>query len=196
VAGAFTGGGNYQGNLLQTTNGIRNSELHFHRVQQALHQVWGTRARVDNDSTDKLAGFQWVIHFQFTHELSNHPAGPPGGPSLPLRFARDCRSTDITGKTGISAGLRRRQPVCSHHGKFAGCKIIMPTLGFYAQDEMASPFKHHCQLRPSLRVAEPTERQRWPCAAPGSCVGDRKKTKQGSPKAVLRAGFGVFYDRF
>jgi len=60
---------------------------------------------------------------------------------------------------------------------------------------MASPLKHELQLRITLRVAEPTERQRWPGAAPVFAWGNRKLSK-ARPKAVLRAGFASFYDRF
>src|SRR5216684_2356361 len=192
VGGAFTGGGNYQGNLLQTTNGYEIQN--YTSIAASKHFIkFGVRARVDNDSTDKLTGFNGSFTF---NSLTNYQITQQDLQAgfTPGQIRADCRSTDITGKP-VSP------PVCGGASQFAlttGNSLLQNNyadLGFYAQDEW--------RLRPNITVNYGL-RYEWqnqlndkgglaPRLGVAWGIG---KTKQGSPKAVLRAGFGAFYDRF
>ena len=192
VGGAFTGGGNYQGNLLQTTNGYEIQN--YTSIAASKHFIkFGVRARVDDDSTDKLTGFNGSFTF---NSLTNYQITQQDLQAgfTPSQIRADCRSTDITGKP-VSP------PVCGGASQFAltaGNSLAQNNyadLGFYAQDEW--------RLRPNITVNYGL-RYEWqnqlndkgglaPRLGVAWGIG---KTKQGSPKAVLRAGFGVFYDRF
>src|SRR5882724_11062959 len=62
VSGAFTGGGNNQGNLLQTTNGYEIQN--YTSIAANKHFIkFGVRARIDADATDKLTGFNGAFTF-------------------------------------------------------------------------------------------------------------------------------------
>ena len=192
VGGAFTGGGNYQGNLLQTTNGYEIQN--YTSIAASKHFIkFGVRARIDNDSTDKLTGFNGSFTF---NSLTNYQITQQDLQAgfTPVQIRADCRSTDITGKPVAP-------PVCGGASQFAlttGNSRLQNNyadLGFYAQDEW--------RLRPNITVNYGL-RYEWqnqlndkgglaPRLGVAWGIG---KTKQGSPKAVIRAGFGVFYDRF
>jgi Carboxypeptidase regulatory-like domain/TonB dependent receptor len=192
VGGAFTGGGNYQGNLLQTANGYEIQN--YTSIAASKHFIkFGVRARVDNDSTDKLTGFNGSFTF---NSLTNYQITQQDLQAgfTPGQIRADCRSTDITGKPVFP-------PVCGGASQFAlttGNSLLQNNyadLGFYAQDEW--------RLRPNITVNYGL-RYEWqnqlndkgglaPRLGVAWGIG---KTKQGSPKAVIRAGFGVFYDRF
>jgi len=192
VGGAFTGGGNYQGNLLQTTNGYEIQN--YTSIAANKHFVkFGVRARIDADSAEKSTGFNGSFTF---NSLTNYQITQQdlqaGFTTAQIRA--DCRSTDITGKP-------LSPPVCGGASQFAlitGNSLVQNNyadLGFYAQDEW--------RLRPNITVNYGL-RYEWqnqlndkgglaPRLGVAWGIG---KTKQGSPKVVLRAGFGVFYDRF
>src|SRR6266404_4043364 len=192
VGGAFTGGGNYQGNLLQTTNAYEIQN--YTSIAASKHFIkFGVRARIDNDSTDKLTGFNGSFTF---NSLTNYQITQQDLQAgfTPGQIRADCRSTDITGKP-VSP------PVCGGAGQFAlttGNSLLQNNyadLGFYAQDEW--------RLRPNITVNYGL-RYEWQnqlddkgeLAPRLGIAWGLGKTKQGSPKAVLRAGFGIFYDRF
>jgi len=171
VGGAFTGGGNYQGNLLQTTNGYEIQN--YTSIAASKHFIkFGVRARVDNDSTDKLTGFNGSFTF---NSLTNYQITQQDLQAgfTPGQIRADCRSTDITGKP-VSP------PVCGGASQFAltmGNSLLQNNyadLGFYAQDEW--------RLRPNITVNYGL-RYEWQNQlndkgglAPrlGVCVGDRK----------------------
>jgi hypothetical protein len=183
VGGAFTGGGNNQGNLLQTTNGYEIQN--YTSIAANKHFVkFGVRARIDNDSNDKSTGFNGAFTF---NSLTNYQIT---GQDLqagftPAQIRADCRGTSVSG------------PICGGASKFTvttGNSLVQNNyadLGFYVQDEW--------RLRPNITVNYGL-RYEWQNQlndkgglAPRLGVAwGLGKTKQGSPKAVLRAGFGVF----
>src|SRR5262249_5243160 len=62
VSGAFTGGGNSLGNLLQTTGGYEVQN--YTSIAQGKHFIkFGVRARIDRDSIDKTLGFNGSFTF-------------------------------------------------------------------------------------------------------------------------------------
>ncbi len=187
VGGAFTGGGNNQGNLLQTTNGYEIQNYTSIAVNQHFIK-FGVRARIDADATDKLTGFNGAFTFD---SLTNYQITQQDlqASFTPAQIRADCRGTSATG------------PICGGASKFTvtmGNSLAQNNyadLGFYAQDEW--------RLRPNITVNYGLRYERQNQLNDKGGLAPRLgiawglgKTKQGSPKAVLRAGFGVFYDRF
>ncbi len=187
VSGAFTGGGNYQGNLLQSTNGY---EIHnYTSIAANKHFIkFGVRVRIDADSAEKLAGFNGSFTF---NSLTNYQITQQDLQAgfTPDQVRADCRGTSPAG------------PICGGASLFTvttGNSLVQNNyadLGFYAQDEW--------RLRPNITVNYGL-RYEWQnqlddkgeLAPRLGIAWGLGKTKQGSPKAVLRAGFGIFYDRF
>ena len=176
VSGAFTGGGNSLGNLLQTTGGYEIQN--YTSIAQGKHFIkFGVRARIDRDTVDKTLGFNGSFTFD------------------------SLTAYQIT-QQGLAAGLTPNQIRANGGGpvQFAqtvGTPFIQndyADLGFYVQDEW--------RIRPNI-TATFGLRYEWQnqltnngAAAPrlGLAWGIGKN-KQGTPKAVLRAGFGIFYNR-
>jgi hypothetical protein len=192
VSGAFTGGGNNQGNLLQTTNGYEIQN--YTSIAASKHFIkFGVRARIDNDSAQKLTGFNGAFTFDSltAYQITQQDLAAGFNPA---QIRADCRSTDITGKP-VSPSI------CGGASQFSittGNFLVQNNyadLGFFAQDEW--------RLRPNITVNYGL-RYEWQnqlndnggLAPRLGLAWGLGKTKQGTPKAVLRAGFGIFYDRF
>ena len=188
VSGAFTGGGNYQGNLLQTTNGYEIQN--YTSIAANKHFIrFGVRARIDADATEKMTGFNGSFTF---NSLSNFQITQQDlhAAFTPARMAADCRGSSPAG-TAICGGA-------SLFAITTGNSLVQNNyadLGFYAQDEW--------RLRPNITVNYGL-RYEWQnqlndkggLAPRLGIAWGLGKSRQGSPKAVVRAGFGVFYDRF
>ena len=188
VSGAFTGGGNYQGNLLQTTNGYEIQN--YTSIAANKHFIkFGVRARIDADSTEKMTGFNGSFTFNSLSNFQITQQDLQAG-FTPAQIRADCRGSSPAGT-----------PICGGASLFAittGNSLVQNNyadLGFYAQDEW--------RLRPNITVNYGL-RYEWQnqlndkggLAPRLGIAWGLGKTRQGSPKAVLRAGFGVFYDRF
>ena len=188
VGGAFTGGGNYQGNLIQTTNGFEIQN--YTSIASGKHFIrFGARARIDDDSVHKMLGFNGsftfdsLVSYQITEQ--DLQAG-----FRPDQIRTDCRGTSSSGT-----------PVCGGANLFAitvGNSLVTNTyfdLGLYAQDEWR--VRPNVTLNYGLRYERQNQIDDNGGFAPRlSMAWGIKKSKQGGPKAVLRAGFGIFYDRF
>jgi len=176
VSGAFTGGGNTLGNLLGTTGGYETQN--YTSIVKGKHFIkFGVRARIDRDSTDKTLGFNGAFTF---HSLTAY---------------------QLT-EQGLAAGETPDQIRANGGGAIQFTQTVgnsfvqdnYADLGFYIQDEW--------RIRPNI-TASYGLRYEWQNQlsnagglAPrfGLACG-LGKNKQGTPKAVLRAGFGVFYNR-
>jgi hypothetical protein len=176
VSGAFIGGGNYLGNLLQTTGGYEIQN--YSSIAAGKHFIkFGLRARVDRDSLDKTQGFNGSFTFD------------------------SLTSYQIT-EQGLRAGLTPAQIRANGGGASQFAQVVGDSalqdnyadLGFYVQDEW--------RIRPNL-TASYGLRYEWqnqvdnngglaPRLGIAWGIG---KNKQGTPKAVLRGGFGIFYTR-
>ncbi len=176
VSGAFTGGGDSLGNLLETTGGYEIQN--YTSIAQGKHFIkFGVRARIDRDSLDKTLGFNGSFTF-------------------------DSLTAFQVTEQGLVAGLTPAQIRANGGGAVQFAQTVgnsfvqnnYADLGFYAQDEW--------RIRPNI-TASYGLRYEWqnqlssngglaPRLGVAWGIG---KSKQGSPKAVLRAGFGIFYNR-
>ena len=188
VQGAFTGGGNYQGNLLQRTNGY---EIHnYTSIASGKHFIrFGVRARIDDDSVNRTQGFNGSFTFDSLTSYQITEQDLQSGFSSD-QIRADCRGASSSGAL-----------ICGGSSLFAittGNSLVANTyfdLGIFAQDEWR--IRPNITLSYGLRYERQNQIDDHGGLAPrlGAAWGIGK-TKQGTPKAVLRAGFGIFYDRF
>jgi len=188
VQGAFTGGGNYQGNVLQRTNGYEIQN--YTSIASGKHFIrFGVRARIDDDSINKTQGFNGSFTFDSLTSYQITAQDLQSGFS-PDQIRADCRGTSSSGT-----------PICGGASLFAittGNSLVANTyfdLGIFAQDEW--------RIRPNITFSYGLRYERQNQIDDNGGFAPRLgaawgigKTKQGAPKAVLRAGFGIFYDRF
>jgi hypothetical protein len=188
VGGAFTAGGNYQGNLRQTTNGYEIQN--YTSMATGKHFVkFGVRARIDRDTADKTNGFNGSFTFDSLTSYQITQQDLQAG-FTPEQIRTDCRGTSSSGT-----------PICGGASLFSqtiGNSLVQNDyydLGLFVQDEW--------RLRPNITLSYGLRYERQNQIADDGGVAPRLglawgigKTKQGAPKAVFRAGFGIFYDRF
>jgi hypothetical protein len=188
VGGAFTGGGNYQGNLMQTTDGYEIQN--YTSVAKGKHFIkFGVRTRLDRDSTEKFTGFNGFFKFNSltSYQITEQDLQAS---DTPAQIRADCRGVDPAGN-----------PICGGASQFdltTGSPAVQNDyfdIGLYVQDEW--------RVRPNVTVNAGLRYERQNQINDNGGFAPRLgvawglgKTKQGAPKAVLRGGFGIFYDRF
>jgi hypothetical protein len=176
VSGAFTGGGNTLGNVLQTTGGYEIQN--YTSIVKGKHFIkFGVRARIDRDSTDKTLGFNGAFTFdsltayQITEQglaAGDTPAQIRANGGGPVQF------TQTVGNSFVDDNYA--------------------DLGFYVQDE----WKIRSNITASYGLRYEWQNQLGNNGGLAPRLGlawGIGKNKQGTPKAVLRAGFGIFYNR-
>ncbi|HXZ39247.1 MAG TPA: carboxypeptidase regulatory-like domain-containing protein [Terriglobales bacterium] len=173
VLGAFTGGGNQLGNLTDYEN--RYELQNYTSVVHHTHLIkFGARLRETTDSSASNANFNGVFTFPSImayaacqQSLLNH--GACQGATGPSQFS-------------ITAGQPLTQVSVFDAGLYAGDDWrVRPnfTLSYGLRFETQNQIHDHADWAPRLSLA-------W-----GLGRGNNP-----SPKTVLRAGFGIFYDRF
>jgi Carboxypeptidase regulatory-like domain/TonB dependent receptor len=176
VSGAFTGGGNTLGNLLQTTGGYEIQN--YTSIAKGKHFIkFGVRGRIDRDSTDKKLGFNGAFTFDSLTAYQITEQGLAAGETPDQIRVAGGGAVQFTQTVGNSF-----------------VQDNYADLGFYVQDEW--------HIRPSI-TASYGLRYEWQnqlsndggLAPRLGIAWGLGKNKQGTPKAVLRAGFGIFYNR-
>jgi hypothetical protein len=188
VGGAFTDGGNYQGNLAQLTNGYEVQN--YTSMAKGKHFIkFGVRTRLDRDNTEKFTGFNGFFKFNSLTSYQITQQDLQAG-FTPAQIRADCRGTDPTGNL-ICGGASQFDQTLGN----AGVRNDYFDIGLYVQDEW--------RVRPNITVNVGLRYERQNQINDDGGFAPRLgvawglgKTKQGAPKAVLRAGFGIFYDRF
>ena len=173
VLGAFTGGGNQLGNLTDYEN--RYELQNYSSVVHHTHLIkFGARLRETTDSGTSNANFNGVFTFPSImayaacqQTLLNHGA---------------CQGVTGPSQFSITAGQPLTQVSVFDAGLYAGDDWrVRPnfTLSYGLRFETQNQIHDHADWAPRLSLA-------W-----GLGRGNNP-----SPKTVLRAGFGIFYDRF
>lgn len=171
VLGAFTGGGNSQGNSNDAQN---HYELqNYTSVMHGNHFIkFGGRLRVSTDSNTSVSGFNGLYTFSSITAYENQLNGLcPSGPTLtcgPSQFSI------VTGQPLSQVNYVDTGLYGSDDWKIRPNMTLSYGLRFETQNDIGD----HADLAPRVSFA-------WG-------LGGKKKT---APKTVLRAGFGIFYDR-
>ena len=187
VNGAFTGGGNNLGNLLQTTGGYEIQN--YTSIAAGRHFIkFGVRSRIDRDTTDRTQGFNGSFLFNSLTSYQITEQGLQAGLS-PEEIRADCRGTTPTG-VPICGGASQFTQVIGNSNVNNTYADVEP----YVQDEWR--FRPNITFNFGLRYEWQNQLGSSGAVAPrlGLAWG-LGKTAQGSPKAVLRAGYGIFYTR-
>lgn len=171
VQGAFNGGGSNTGNLLDTAN---HYELqNYTSIQHGNHFItFGARLRGITDSNDSTQGFNGEYIF----------------PSIEAY-----QSALVSGTQTASQYLLTAGPTATTPGNPLA-RISQVDVGLYAEDDW--------RVRPNITVSyglrfesqnEINDHANW---APRLGFAWGLGRAKSQPKTVLRAGFGIFYDRF
>jgi Carboxypeptidase regulatory-like domain len=176
VPGAFVAGGNSEGNVTDREN---HYELqNYTSISHGTHFIkFGGRLRVLRDANSSTSNFNGVFNFPslsaFQNLLNNGgtctSVPPPPGPCGPNQFS-------------LVQGTPSAEVAVADVGLYASDDWrVRPNLTFSygLRFETQNQIQDHHDFAPRLSVA-------W------GVDGGAKKT----PKTVLRAGWGMFYDRF
>jgi hypothetical protein len=171
VLGTFTGGGNQQGNSADTEN---HYELqNYTSIVHGKHLVkFGGRLRGLTDTNTSVAGFNQVWTFSSLPAYENQLLG--NCPSGPTPTCGPSQFSVVTGQGTSSVNL-------VDAGLFADDTWrVRPnvTLSYGLRFETQNQIHDHADFAPRVSIA-------WG-------LGGAK----AAPKTVLRAGFGMFCDRF
>jgi Carboxypeptidase regulatory-like domain/TonB dependent receptor len=187
VLGAFTGGGNQQGNLVDKQD---HYELqNYTSVSHGNHLIkFGGRLRALTDSNQSNSSFNGVFTFV---SLAAYQTNPLGGttciaplaaalpsPPTPAQLAA-CGATQLSIITG--------QPLST---------VTLVDAGLYGQDDWR--IRPNFTLSYGLRFETQNDIHDHGDFAPriSFAWGIGGGAKKAAPKTVLRGGFGIFYDRF
>jgi len=174
VLGAFTGGGNSQGNSSDIEN--RYEFQNYTSIVHGTHLIkFGGRLRDTDDSNQSLSNFNGVFTFS---SLTAYQNLERSGGLCTVSSPAPCGPSQFSIVSG--------QPLI---------QVSLVDVGLYGQDDW--------RIRPNLTLSyglrfetqnNINDHADW---APRLAVAwGLGRGKNPSPKTVLRAGFGIFYDRF
>jgi len=172
VQGAFVGGGSNSGTILDTTN--RYELQNYTSISHGNHFIkFGGRLRGVTDSNSSTAGFNGVYIFP---SIQAYQSALATGAQTASQFSLTAGSTaTIPGNPFASVGQVDVGLYVQDDWRVRPNITVSYGLRFESQNEISD----HADWAPRLGFA-------WGIGGGG----------KSAPKTVLRAGFGIFYDRF
>jgi hypothetical protein len=187
VLGFFTSGGNSQGTNLDDTHHYELQNYTY--ISHGKHYIrFGGRVRVGDDSNFSNANFNGVFTFPSLAAYNVTEAGLQMG-FTPAQSRAACLAA--------SANPATAQCGASQLSLVTGQRQIQNTLadvGFFAEDEWR--IRPNLTANYGLRFETQNEIHDHADFAPRVGIAWGLGGKNGNPKTVLRAGSGMFYDRF
>jgi len=172
VLGNFTGGGNQQGNSADTQN---HYELqNYTSINHGKHLVkFGGRLRALTDTNTSVAGFNGMWTFSsITAYQSQLEGNCLSGPTPPT-----CGPSQFSAVTGQGTS-----------------SVNLVDAGVFADDTWR--WRPNITLSYGLRFETQNQIHDHADFAPRAAIAWGLGSAKTAPKTVLRAGFGMFYDRF
>jgi Carboxypeptidase regulatory-like domain/TonB dependent receptor len=198
VQAAFTNGGSPQGTLQDVLD--RYEFQNYTSMALGKHFLkFGVRLRANRDTNVETSDFNG----NFTFGSRQNPACPANATPATCPFISGLQAYQIT-EQGLAAGLSFPQIVAMGGGASqysvttgsASADVTYFDAGLYVQDDFH--LKPNITLSYGLRFESQNNLGDHADLAPrlGFAWGLGGGAKKGAPKIVLRAGYGIFYERF
>jgi hypothetical protein len=199
VMEAFVGGGASAGFGYSNTNSYEFQN--YTSVSHGAHTLrFGARARASQLSTSSQTNFNGTFSFSGLQAPELDANNQPTGQTIQIDSLESYRRTLLFQQLGYSpAEIRKLGGGASQFTRAGGnpaAGVDQVDIGIFAQDDWR--VKPNLTLSLGLRYETQTNIHDWRDIAPriGIAWAPGGSAKGARPKTVIRAGSGIFYDRF